>query len=143
LVAALRGLAASCAQGETSITIDAPERLPPLPAAVEVAAYRIAQEALTNLMRHAHASNCAVNLTLDDSLHLQILDDGCGLPLDRRSGIGLRSMRERAEELGGECVIEPVPKGGTCVRATLPFDRAQANRPSSSQVAREGEADGD
>jgi len=127
LVAALREGAAPHSQPEkntVSITVDAPERLPPLPAAVEVAAYRIAQEALTNVVRHAAARICVIRLTFDEPaglLWLEIQDDGRGLPTMRRTGVGLQSMRERAEELGGSCEIESVPGGGTRIRARLPY----------------------
>ena len=111
------------------ITVDAPDRLPPLPAAVEVAAYRIVQEALTNVMRHAQARTCRIRLSLDDEdgrkgsslLQLEITDDGIGLPAERRAGVGLTSMRERAEELGGTCVIVSRATGGTRVAARLPL----------------------
>jgi signal transduction histidine kinase len=101
-----------------------PEDLPPLPAAVEVAAYRVAQEALTNVARHAHAKTCHVHLSLDEGagvLGLEITDDGAGIPEDRVGGVGLSSMRERAEELGGTLAIEPEPEGGTRVLARLPL----------------------
>ncbi len=91
---------------------------------MEVAAYRITQEALTNVARHAAASECAVRLTLDEAagaLHLEIRDDGSGIPFGHARGVGLSSMRERAEELGGNCVVESAVMGGTFVRATLPF----------------------
>lgn len=108
---------------DLNITFDAPESLPPLPAAVEVAVYRITQEALLNVMRHADASNCLIHLTLDEPaglLCLEIQDDGKGLPIKRRAGVGLNSMRERAEELGGTLTILPIPTGGTSLLARLP-----------------------
>jgi signal transduction histidine kinase len=123
LAAALYEGTQHCEQAGLRVTVDLPERLPPLPAAVEVAAYRIAQEALTNIVRHAAARSCHVRLTLDDSaraLQLEIGDDGRGLPLVPRRGVGLASMRERAEELGGTCEVTSRPEGGTCVRARLP-----------------------
>jgi signal transduction histidine kinase len=83
------------------ISVAAPERLPPLPAAVEVAAYRITQEALTNVVRHAGARSCQIRLSLGGALEMEITDDGVGLPEDRHAGVGLTSMRERAVELGG------------------------------------------
>ena len=106
-----------------TLTLTAPERLPPLPAAVEVACYRIAQEALTNVMRHAHAQRCSVHLSVDEDLILEICDDGHGFPPLQRSGIGLTSMRERAEELGGSCTITSVPDGGARVLVCLPLIR--------------------
>ncbi len=105
--------------------IQAPERLPPLPAAVEVAAYRIAVEAVTNAIRHADAT--AVGVALDitcepsPSLLLEIRDDGHGLPDDHRPGIGMASMRARAEELGGTWTIEDNGPG-TIVVACLPAE---------------------
>jgi signal transduction histidine kinase len=105
------------------ISVDAPERLPRLPAAVEVATYRIAQEALTNVVRHAGAGTCLVRISLDGALELEITDDGIGLPPDRPAGVGLTSMRERAVELGGTCEILPTPTGGTRVLARLPLPK--------------------
>ena len=122
-VAALRKQAASLGldgQG-LQVQVEAPDRLDGLPAAVEVAAYRIALEALTNARRHAQARRCQVRLALlDDGLRIEVRDDGRGLPADPAEGVGLASMRERAAELGGWCQIEPAPNGGTSVRAWLP-----------------------
>jgi signal transduction histidine kinase len=103
------------------VTIDAPTDLPPLPAAIEVAAYRIACEALTNAARHADARACHITLTLDNALRLEIRDDGAGLEPERRVGVGLISMRERAEELGGTCAITSAAGEGVCVLAALPL----------------------
>jgi two-component system, NarL family, sensor kinase len=105
-------------------SLDVPKNLPPLPAAVEVAAYRIAQEALTNVARHANAKTCHVRLSVDrvgGALELEVSDDGVGMTEGRRTGVGLSSMRERAEELGGTLAIEPEPEGGTRVLARLPL----------------------
>jgi signal transduction histidine kinase len=108
-----------------ALTLDAPERLPPLPAAVEVAAYRIALEAFTNVMRHANAAHCTVRLALaDDALSVEVVDDGRGLPEGHRAGVGLAAMRERAAELGGTCTLESGPNG-TRVRARLPLAAAE------------------
>jgi signal transduction histidine kinase len=105
-----------------SITIDAPANLPPLPAAVEVAAYRIACEALANIARHAEAHCCHIALTLGhDALRMEISDDGVGLASERQVGVGLVSMRERAEELGGTCAILSGPGNGTRIVALLPL----------------------
>jgi len=109
--------------GGLQVTVEAQTALPPLPAAVEVAAYRIALEALTNVVRHAQAHTCCIILTLSDALLLDILDDGRGFPHTLRAGVGLASMRERAAELGGTCVIEARPEGGMRVHACLPLPK--------------------
>jgi signal transduction histidine kinase len=106
------------------ISLEAPEHLPPLPAAVEVAIFRIVQEALTNVVRHSHASRCVVRLALHEHerrLVLEIEDNGRGLAPTQSTGVGLASMRERAEELGGMCEVKQGPTGGTCVCVRLPF----------------------
>ena len=122
LVAAIRQHTAAYHQvNGLQITLEAPEHLPLLSAAVEVAAYRIVQEALTNVAAHASAQTCLVRLWLDHGLCLEIRDDGVGLPQEGRMGVGLASMRERMAELGGTCVIEPAPSGGTRVVARLPL----------------------
>lgn len=106
---------------EVQFTIIAPEKLPQLPAAVEVACYRIFQEALHNVVRHANADNCIIKFSVDDIFEFEINDDGDGLPVDRHTGEGLVSMRERTEELGGEFSIESTPENGTCIRVRLPL----------------------
>ena len=105
------------------IVIEAPEAMPPLPAAVEVAAYRIILEALTNVERHAHAHTCLVRLDLTEAgaLCLDITDDGRGLSAHSTAGVGLTSIRERAAELGGACKITAEPTGGTRVWVRLPL----------------------
>jgi signal transduction histidine kinase len=110
---------------EISFTLRAPDPLPDLPAAVEVACYRIAREALTNVINHAHARRCTLRLSFDATLELEVIDDGTGLPATYRQGIGLTSMRERAQELGGICSVEGLPEGGTRVWARLPLQHVQ------------------
>lgn len=103
------------------VEIQAPEELPGLPAAVEVAVYRISLEAMTNSARHADARTCVVRVTLDGDLELEVVDDGVGLPRDYRAGVGIASMRERADELGGTCDVEALDGRGTRVHARLPL----------------------
>lgn len=91
-----------------------------LPPAVEIAAYRIALEAFVNVTRHANARACTISLILDASLHISVIDDGDGIPSDRRPGVGIASMQERASELGGSCTVRSGRHGGTEVRALLP-----------------------
>jgi signal transduction histidine kinase len=117
------------AGGLLRVTVDAPAALGALPAAVEVAAFRIAQEALTNVEPHANAHTCIIKLWVADgsdsqaALTIEVSDDGVGLPpaARHRSGVGIVSMRERAEELGGTCLVESRPGGGTRVWACLPL----------------------
>ena len=104
-----------------AFSFEVPEHMPPLPAAVEVACYRIAQEGLTNVVRHAHAHSCTVRLTSGEQLTIEIIDDGQGLPPAYRCGVGLTSMRERAEELGGSWLVEAGAHGGTRVQAQIPY----------------------
>jgi signal transduction histidine kinase len=124
LVEAIRQQAAALsAGGEQQIACEvvAPDPMPPLPAAVEVAVFRIAQEALTNVARHAHARNASVRIAVDGTLELEIRDDGRGLPDDRHAGVGLISMRERTAELGGSFELGTVPGGGTRLTVQLPL----------------------
>jgi signal transduction histidine kinase len=111
------------AGGHLEIEVRALGDLSALTPAVRLAAYRIICEALTNMVRHSGARSCVVWLRVDGDLHLEIVDDGVGLPggeLPPSSGVGLRSMRERALELGGGWTIEPGMLGGTRVVATFP-----------------------
>jgi signal transduction histidine kinase len=122
-----RRLEAGGSDGLTEIAVRGdPTPLPELPAAVEVAAYRIAVEALTNAVRHADASACRVELAADDgsTLRVQITDDGHGLPSEVVPGVGLESIRVRAEELGGSLELGRETGGGTRVVALLPIAAA-------------------
>jgi signal transduction histidine kinase len=107
-----------------AVDVEAPAGLPALPAAVEVAAYRIAVEALTNTARHADARRCSIRLATGRDLTIEVIDDGRGLPEDLEAGVGITSMRERASELGGSLVVEPVAAGGTRVWAQIPLPGA-------------------
>jgi two-component system NarL family sensor kinase len=118
LVSALRELGRRF--GNLRVTIDADARFDDLPAALEVAIYRIASEAITNAARHANATTCDVSLSYDGALAVEVRDDGDGLPDAPRAGIGMSSMRERASELGGTCSIASAEGGGTIVHARLP-----------------------
>lgn len=128
LVQALRERAASLAARSASglvIQVHAAEPLAELPGPVEVAAFRIAEEAMTNVVRHARARRCEVRLATGDVLVLSVSDDGVGLPAQTRpDGIGLTSIRQRAAELGGQCVIGPAGPAGLIVTVWLPLEVA-------------------
>ncbi|WP_261557241.1 sensor histidine kinase [Frankia tisae] len=101
------------------------DRLPALPAAVEVAAFRIASEAMTNVARHSGATRCLVAVELNGSFQLTVSDNGHGTGATTSPGVGWTSMRERAAELGGSCTITSQPHGGLIVRAVLPLTEVQ------------------
>lgn len=115
-------LTAEPADGATPMTLDVsiPAVMPRLSAALEVALLRIAGEALTNVVRHAGASHCTVKMEVRDAVLLQISDDGCGLEPGNSSGVGLASMRRRAEELGGSFAAEGRFPRGTVVLVSIP-----------------------
>ncbi|MCR2806356.1 sensor histidine kinase [Paenibacillus soyae] len=112
--------------------VSSPDTLPPLPAAVEVAVYRIVSEALANVVKHSKANTCQVTLALQagpqtEELYVEVMDDGVGIPLANRpasraqaGGVGLTSIRERAEELGGRSRIGNAEEGGTRVSTWIP-----------------------
>jgi signal transduction histidine kinase len=124
LAEALREGARQFGEAGSSLEIRTiPAELPPLPAAVEVAVYRIAQEAITNVIRYAHATQCIVSISVQSRhVDLTITDDGKGYPADFHFGVGLNSMRERAEELGGTISFENQAQGGTRVQVWLPLE---------------------
>jgi two-component system NarL family sensor kinase len=119
LVAAIREQAARF-EGKLTVSVEVLGELGDLPAAVEVAAFRIATEAVTNSARHAEARVCRVCLSLAGALEVEVRDDGRGLPAGVQPGVGLVSIGERAAELGGTWSIGPCPGGGTVVTARLP-----------------------
>ena len=133
LVGAVRRQVAAAAPG-LEVTVDTTGELTGLPAAVEVAAYRIVGEALTNVSRHARAGHARVRLVRDDrELVVEVADDGTGIAEGTPAGVGLVSLRERAEELGGRCeVVDAAP--GTLVRARLPLTASHPTR--TAEVAR-------
>ncbi len=115
--------------------IDAAPDLEPLPAAVEIAAYRICLEAMTNVVRHAAASTCTVRIWRKDAaVWVTISDDGVGLAAGHHKGVGWQSLRDRAAELGGTCTVTAGPSHGTTVRARLPLANDQPSRPAGPAV---------
>jgi signal transduction histidine kinase len=121
LVGAIRTFLDQHSASQPVLSLEVSSTLPPLPAAIEVAAYRIGMEGLNNLLRHAQASHGIVRLSQEPGyLLVEIHDDGVGAPPGYTAGIGLISMRERAEELGGSFeILSHQP--GFHLRARLPF----------------------
>jgi two-component system, NarL family, sensor kinase len=112
--------------GSLSVTVTGPSESLGLSAAVEVAAYRIVVEALTNVARHSRARSALVTVQTDrDTLAVTVQDDGASDPTAAltswAAGVGLQSMRERAAELGGSAHAGPTPTGGR-VLARLPVE---------------------
>jgi signal transduction histidine kinase len=107
-------------EGIVFIHLELPEIDVPLPAAVEIASYRIATEAVTNVVRHAHANNCWIRLATAGVVEIDISDDGVGLAPKHTPGLGLVAMKERALELGGAFAVYPNHPRGTCVHVAIP-----------------------
>ncbi len=132
LVGAVRLRAASLA-GELAIEVDGPNDRDGLPAAVETAAFRIAVEAMTNAVRHSGGQQCLVAIVnAEREVIVTVQDDGSGLDPVPSMGVGLRSMSERAAELGGSCSVRSAPEGGTLVEARLPLDLKENGRNASA-----------
>jgi signal transduction histidine kinase len=109
-------------EGRVRVRLDLPSDLPYVGAAVEVAIFRIVQTALDNVTKHAQATYCDVRLSVDEpSIMLTITDDGIGIDSLHVSGVGLTSMQERAEELGGTFRIQSVQPHGTLLHVTIPL----------------------
>jgi signal transduction histidine kinase len=121
LVGAIQHFIDSLTAMQPTIMFEVPELLPDLPAALEVAIYRISLEGLTNVIRHANANLAILRIfRKNDQLVVEISDDGVGMPQDTPSGVGLLSIQERCEELGGTFAILK-PAQGAHIRASLPL----------------------
>jgi signal transduction histidine kinase len=121
LMAALKDRIDAGAGGEPRVELRGDLDEARVPAAVQLAALRIVQEAVTNVRRHAAASTCRVDLVEEDGhLIVRIADDGRGMLPDARRGVGSRSIEERAAELGGKLSLATGP-GGTTVEARIPL----------------------
>lgn len=129
LSSAVTALADRLGTHSTRVLVD-DAALPELPAAVEVAAYHIAGEAMGNAVRHADASTVRVGLHVqEDQLEVTVTDDGHGLPERPRTGLGTTTMRDRAEELGGQLELRTGPRGTTVV-ARLPLGQPDTADPA-------------
>lgn len=120
---ALEALAASVIDNTpASIAVRVQESLPPFGADIEIVLYRVAQEGLTNALRHANAGRISLELaaTKTADVMLEIADDGQGFDPTADQGSGLRGMRERALAIGAELSIESAPDAGATVRLTVP-----------------------
>ncbi len=127
---ALQRLIASFeAASELTVNVILAEDIPPLPDSHRLALYRSAQEALTNVQRHAKAHNVWLQLTFQgNAVNLLVSDDGIGLPEGaEQAGFGLRGMRERMGLVGGKLLLEPRHGGGTQLRVEVPLPAEESN----------------
>ncbi len=108
------------------VSVDLPTTLPPLADDVVVTAYRITTEALTNVARHSNASSVRVVIRVDETLRLEIADDGTSSSASWPAGFGMESMATRAADCGGSLTAGPTPEGGRVV-ATFPVARVGAS----------------
>lgn len=121
LLFAIRELAIGYDGSVVHIEVDAPDQLPALSAAAELAVYRIVQEAVTNTIRHSSAGYCRIALSgHGDGLELTVEDNGQGMPKPYVPGVGIRSMRERAEEIGGQWEMRESAEGGALIYVFIP-----------------------
>jgi PAS domain S-box-containing protein len=137
VAAATRQLEVFAARHGIACSIDATDSPLPIGPAEGIAAYRIIQEALTNIARHAQASRVQVAIRLDgETLHIAVVDNGVGIAQEElvRPSIGILGMRERAREAGGHLEIGPGLDGGTVLRLTLP-PAAEGRRDDSGATA--------
>jgi two-component system sensor histidine kinase UhpB len=128
----VRGFEAT--QPKVEIAMDLPESLEACGPREKLALYRLAQEALTNVFRHAHATRVEIELAYDGSretqpaviqpvvIHAKIRDDGVGIALDAQPGLGLTGMRERVRSLGGRFAFSGAPGGGALIEAFIPVE---------------------
>ena len=98
-----------------------PPNVSTLPAAIEIATYRIIQESISNVIRHSNATECIVKITMNNFLNIEITDNGKGISFTSKKGIGMASMRERTEELNGTFHVISTPEQGVCIQAIFPF----------------------
>lgn len=105
---------------ELDIQLSMPRVPVQLPAAVEVATYRIVSEAVTNVVRHAHAARCWLTISAGSTIDIDVVDDGIGVDAGAPVGVGWVAMRERAAELGGSVQVAPHFPHGTRVHVRLP-----------------------
>jgi signal transduction histidine kinase len=107
--------------GKLTVTVRSVGDASVLSGTMQMAAFRIASEALTNVLRHADANQCDITVSVTDRLTVEVRDNGVGLQARSRWGLGLRSIRERAGELGGRCCFDSLQPHGTRVRVDFPL----------------------
>jgi signal transduction histidine kinase len=117
--------------GEIEVEVKAENVAETLPDPLMVCVYRVVQEAVNNALRHAHAKNVTVELRQSAAaVHVQVTDDGAGFDPKRTRGMGLLGMEERVKRQGGTLSVESKPGAGTTLRADLPLDNSQRDRPA-------------
>jgi signal transduction histidine kinase len=123
---ALDSLVEAVGRAGLPVQLDVDGERVPLPRAIDLSAYRIVQEGLTNALKHAHASRADVTVRYrPDELELEVADDGTGPVTTNGHGHGLLGIRERVSIYGGEMSAGAAPAGGFVLSARLPVDRYQ------------------
>jgi signal transduction histidine kinase len=121
LIAAIHEQCLQFSHSTLKVAFTPPSQTFILPAAVEVAAYKIVIEALSNVARHSLATKADINIKMDGNyLYIEVLDNGKGIAKQQRAGVGMSSMRELATQIGGTVSLMPEEGGGTRVTAILP-----------------------
>jgi signal transduction histidine kinase len=106
---------------EVNFQVFVPPSVSTLPAAIEIATYRIIQESISNVIRHSNATECIIKITMTNFIKIEITDNGKGISFNSKKGIGIASMRERTEELNGTFHVISTPELGVSIQAMFPF----------------------
>ena len=136
LLTTIREQAQQFSIADLQVNVIAPDYLPLLPAAVEVATYRIVLEALNNVAKHSQATHCDIRLRISDYLYVDITDNGVGMPDRLEPGVGISSIRERVSELGGSATFKKIATGGTHVSVRLPLFDTIESPPAEAMLTR-------
>lgn len=121
LTFAINELIRQYSHSEIHFKVFMPPNVSTLPAAIEIATYRIIQESISNVIRHSNATECIIKITMNNYLTIEITDNGKGISTISKKGIGMASMRERTEELNGTFHVISTSKQGVSIQAIFPF----------------------
>ncbi|MEH7224797.1 sensor histidine kinase [Bacillus sp. JJ1566] len=126
LIFAINEFISQYSQSEINFRTFVPPTVSNLPAAIEIATYRIIQESISNVIRHSKATECIIKITMTNFIKIEITDNGKGISFDAKKGIGMASMRERTEELNGTFHVISTPGLGLSIQAIFPLIEKEA-----------------